>query len=304
MSRLQLCQYAFNAASAESLTGIGELPTQRGSTLKLSRAGSVGAHQWLSLAGFAVRANERAYHRCPKRPEPAPAGVTLRAAVAGRLYADFPFEPPPARRSHLLLTGSVRGTDGRLQARQPTRISGADAFANTLMLAQQAARQSRTSAAHSDVHALEVAATHRKLMGLRPEGGPRLWVAGVAPTTKGAPTRSLMMRLPTEGGAAELSVPPARPAPHVELAARPRAEPPARRRQAGPRMRPFFCSPQARLVRRGRARGLGRCRAQGGGRASQIWRGAAGATAAQRGAEAAPAWRLAAAHVTEAIGRW
>lgn len=108
-----------------------------------------------------------------------------------------------------------QGAYSRLQARQPTtRISaGADAFAETVLLAQEAARQGRISG--SDSPAGQAATTHRQLMGMKPGGGPRQWVAGVAPTTKGAPTRSLMMRLPTEGGAAELTVPP-RPAQLVE----------------------------------------------------------------------------------------
>ena len=126
-----------------------------------------------------------------------------------------------------------QGAYSRLQARQPpTRISaGADAFAETVLLAQEAARQGRISG--SDSPAGQAADTHRQLMGMKPGGGPRQWVAGVAPTTKGAPTRSLMMRLPTEGGAAELTVPP-RPAQLVEKGRgaqwrRPRAAP--RRRQ-------------------------------------------------------------------------
>ena len=126
-----------------------------------------------------------------------------------------------------------QGAYSRLQARQPpTRISaGADAFAETVLLAQEAARQGRISG--SDSRAGQAADTHRQLMGMKPGGGPRQWVAGVAPTTKGAPTRSLMMRLPTEGGAAELTVPP-RPAQLVEKGRgaqwrRPRAAP--RRRQ-------------------------------------------------------------------------
>ena len=122
-----------------------------------------------------------------------------------------------------------QGAYSRLQARQPpTRISaGADAFAETVLLAQEAARQGRISG--SDSRAGQAADTHRQLMGMKPGGGPRQWVAGVAPTTKGAPTRSLMMRLPTEGGAAELTVPP-RPAQLVEKGRgaqgqRPRAAP-------------------------------------------------------------------------------
>ena len=116
-----------------------------------------------------------------------------------------------------------QGAYSRLQVRQPTtRISaGADAFAETVLLAQQAARQSKIS--DSDSGPTGHAATHRQLMGMKPGGGPRQWVAGVAPTTKGAPTRSLMMRLPTEGGAAELSV-PARPAQHVENDVKPRGD--------------------------------------------------------------------------------
>ena len=116
-----------------------------------------------------------------------------------------------------------QGAYSRLQVRQPsTRISaGADAFAETVLLAQQAARQSKIS--DSDSGPTGHAATHRQLMGMKPGGGPRQWVAGVAPTTKGAPTRSLMMRLPTEGGAAELSV-PARPAQYVENGVKPRGE--------------------------------------------------------------------------------
>ena len=116
-----------------------------------------------------------------------------------------------------------QGAYSRLQVRQPsTRISaGADAFAETVLLAQQAARQSKIS--DSDSGPTGHAATHRQLMGMKPGGGPRQWVAGVAPTTKGAPTRSLMMRLPTEGGAAELSV-PARPAQHVENGVKPRGD--------------------------------------------------------------------------------
>ena len=118
-----------------------------------------------------------------------------------------------------------QGAYSRLQVRQPTtRISaGADAFAETVLLAQQAARQSKIS--DSDSGPTGHAATHRQLMGMKPGGGPRQWVAGVAPTTKGAPTRSLMMRLPTEGGAAELSV-PARPAQHVDMAVKPRGDRP------------------------------------------------------------------------------
>ena len=190
-----------------------------------------------------------------------------------------------------------QGAYGRLQVRQPTtRISaGADAFAETVLLAQQAARQSKIS--DSDSGPTGHAATHRQLMGMKPGGGPRQWVAGVAPTTKGAPTRSLMMRLPTEGGAAELSV-PARPAQHVENDVKPRGD--AHVPPTPPPNWAYACGfpTQAQMARLRGEQGGGHARNGGGGRWSAL------ADAARRGAAAAPReWRLAAAHATESAER-
>lgn len=193
-----------------------------------------------------------------------------------------------------------QGAYSRLQVRQPTtRISaGADAFAETVLLAQQAARQSKIS--DSDSGPTGHAATHRQLMGMKPGGGPRQWVAGVAPTTKGAPNRSLMMRLPTEGGAAELSV-PARPAQHVENGVKPRGDCP-RAAHAAAKLGLCICmrlSMQAQMARLRGEQGGGRARSGGGAQWSAV------ADAARGGAAAAPReWRLAAAHATEAAERW
>jgi hypothetical protein len=111
--------------------------------------------------------------------------------------------------------------------RQPRLTSGADAFAEVVMQAQLLAKQGKQP---MDSGSPAASASSRQLLdraavnaGQQPGGGPRVWVAGVAPTTKGAATRSLQFKLPTEGGAAELSVPPARPAWYddVEEEARP-----------------------------------------------------------------------------------
>ena len=184
-----------------------------------------------------------------------------------------------------------QGAYSRLQARQPpTRISaGADAFAETVLLAQEAARQGRISG--SDSPAGQAADTHRQLMGMKPGGGPRQWVAGVAPTTKGAPTRSLMMRLPTEGGAAELTVPP-RPAQLVEKGRGAQG-----RRPRAANARGFLTQAQMARLRgeqgggRARSRGRGQQgggRARGGGRAQCC---AVAAAARGRAAAAPREWR-------------
>ena len=191
-----------------------------------------------------------------------------------------------------------QGAYSRLQARQPpTRISaGADAFAETVLLAQEAARQGRISG--SDSPAGQAADTHRQLMGMKPGGGPRQWVAGVAPTTKGAPTRSLMMRLPTEGGAAELTVPP-RPAQLVEKGRgaqwrRPRAA------HAAANARGFLT--QAQMARLRGEQGGGRARSRGGGQ--QSGGRARGGGRAQCCAVAAAARGRAAAAPREWRERW
>ena len=157
------------------------------------------------------------------------------------------------------------------------------------LLAQEAARQGRISG--SDSPAGQAADTHRQLMGMKPGGGPRQWVAGVAPTTKGAPTRSLMMRLPTEGGAAELTVPP-RPAQLVEKGRGAQG-----RRPRAANARGFLTQAQMARLRgeqgggRARSRGRGQQgggRARGGGRAQCC---AVAAAARGRAAAAPREWR-------------
>ena len=85
------------------------------------------------------------------------------------------------------------------------------------LLAKQGKQPLDTGAGAVQVSQQQLLERAQTLTGQSPGGGPRTWVAGVAPTTKGAPTRSLMMRLPSEGRSAELSVPPARPAWYAEV---------------------------------------------------------------------------------------
>ena len=247
--------------------------------------------QWIArvfrYAGFLPRDRRRNHQRC--RAAAAAACAQMNQLATAALHDQSRHQRASRYEQQW------QGAYSRLQARQPpTRISaGADAFAETVLLAQEAARQGRISG--SDSPAGQAADTHRQLMGMKPGGGPRQWVAGVAPTTKGAPTRSLMMRLPTEGGAAELTVPP-RPAQLVEKGRgaqwrRPRAA------HAAANARGFLT--QAQMARLRGEQGGGRARSrdrgqQGGGRARGGGRAqccAVAAAARGRAAAAPREWR-------------
>ena len=91
---------------------------------------------------------------------------------------------------------------GHLQSNRPSATpTGDGAFAEVVRQAQSMAKQNKLQAAQQQSSSQVTLAAGQK-KGFQP---------GIAPTTRGAETRTLLMRLPSEGQASSLHVPSATP---------------------------------------------------------------------------------------------